>query len=812
MTGVQRIHAQRRHGRRIGRIALAVVIVTAAGGMGSAHAGAVRPDAPGPSFSISEFQPGLHATNRGAPADHAAYGGKVVAVDVADSTNELAVAAAESGGVFTTRDSGHTWVHADGLPPARLGDVRYAPGNSSVMIVTTQATGDARNPGGIWRSADAGSTWAPEGQRLCGADYNAWGIALNRDPSSGNIYVGTDCGIAASADQGVTWKLASPGPGLKVHSLIARGGTVDACVDTATGPGGGHYRYQFDGSNLTRQTGPDAIHPPVGRVPGSGCASEFGQIEPVVHDLTSAPQEPDVLLAMAAGASCALALYESDNGGQSWTRLFDDCDALPFIPWVSASPSSDGDPQHFDVYYSNKFRTHRITCTALVATPRCGSPVGSSVILSTAHPDHQGLGFAPGASCPRYLASDGGVQASLDCGMTYQMAAGSGAANGDFNALQLYDVTGEIFADHTDLYFGTQDNDVWASRDQGTTWPTEINGEFGLFQVPRIATTGSEFVTFTDGINLIGPAGLAGCANVLPSACSAWNNPPGPAAVGASGSGVASAPYVVGPGTYVQWTEPDSSKPLNQLNITTDFGTTWRAIPGAQVTGILMDRPFITGPVADPTIYQAFCTVCNSSPMSIQLKQIQFITRPFLSRANVRSANGILCPGSSVCLNTLGVFTNSPLGGFRNFQSPIGVDPNAVSHLIAADMAPGQKVMKTSRDGGLTWLVDRQLTDLVTDGGRFQFLTPNLGTEARIIAFDPTNGAHILVGTENAGIIASLDGGLTWSRVPGSERVTSVTAFFFNQRQFNPTTSQVLISTYGRGLWRLVLSGYLDTS
>ena len=51
---------------------------------------------------------------------------------------------------------------------------------------------------------------------------------------------------------------------------------------------------------------------------------------------------------------------------------------------------------------------------------------------------------------------------------------------------------------------------------------------------------------------------------------------------------------------------------------------------------------------------------------------------------------------------------------------------------------------------------------------------------------------------DDAGIIASYDGGTTWSVVSGSDRTNAVTSFAFDQ-----TRDYVLVSTYGRGLWRL---------
>ena len=74
------------------------------------------------------------------------------------------------------------------------------------------------------------------------------------------------------------------------------------------------------------------------------------------------------------------------------------------------------------------------------------------------------------------------------------------------------------------------------------------------------------------------------------------------------------------------------------------------------------------------------------------------------------------------------------------------------------------------------------------------------GSQARVIAYDPGNSQHILVGTDQAGIMASANGGATWSALPGTSAAPAITSFFFDDR-----TNVVYVSTYGRGLWKLTV-------
>jgi len=145
------------------------------------------------------------------------------------------------------------------------------------------------------------------------------------------------------------------------------------------------------------------------------------------------------------------------------------------------------------------------------------------------------------------------------------------------------------------------------------------------------------------------------------------------------------------------------------------------------------------------------------------------------------------------------------IGTFPNawhWYSVFAVDPNNSQHLIAAD--GGSNKMVVSTDGGVTWSPDNLLTNLVTNFGEFDFTASCVDivcfTQATNIAFDPSNGNRIFVGTRQAGIFASLDGGATWGMLRGSNLVPNVSSFFFDEVQ-----NDVIISSYGRGLWKLDL-------
>jgi uncharacterized repeat protein (TIGR01451 family) len=213
----------------------------------------------------------------------------------------------------------------------------------------------------------------------------------------------------------------------------------------------------------------------------------------------------------------------------------------------------------------------------------------------------------------------------------------------------------------------------------------------------------------------------------------------------------------------------------------------WSAVPGASTTLQLVDHIFVSGPPASPTIYQQV----RHSDGNVGLIKI----------TGVLSGTAIITNADSG-LGNIG-FWSMGQASWR-WAQVFGVDPNNPNHLMAADDSVNE--MMVSTDGGGTWVPDAHLTDLVTGFGQFHFSQtsttfPGITTEAHAIAFDPADGNTILVGTEQAGIMVSTDGGTTWGVIAGSNAIPAVSSFFFDEVQ-----KDVFASSYGRGLWMLDLT------
>lgn len=319
-------------------------------------------------------------------------------------------------------------------------------------------------------------------------------------------------------------------------------------------------------------------------------------------------------------------------------------------------------------------------------------------------------------------------------------------------------MTGQVHPSSTDVYFSTQDNDIWASSDSGASYPYWTNNEGFNIQLAHAAPSPTSLYA----------TACSACERQFFDAYfqtrRVWNDAPG-----ATGDPVLVA------GTT--WLQPAGS--ILERNTNVDVPASWQAVPGVTLpadVGFGYDIPVVVGPANDPTVY-----IAGSRGAGWGLIRIRGVlgTSPAVTDADVG----------------LGHLANA---GSNKLTSIFAADPANPNHLIAAEDT--DNVMKVSTNGGASWTVDQRLTDLVTAHGTLAFALDLNGAQVHSIAFDPTNPRRIFVGTEAAGIIASDDSGQTWNVLPGSKAIPIITSFFVDEGH-----NTVLVSSYGRGLWKLAM-------
>lgn len=397
---------------------------------------------------------------------------------------------------------------------------------------------------------------------------------------------------------------------------------------------------------------------------------------------------------------------------------------------------------------------------------------------SVDHADPADLAFDAAGREPILLATDGGLHTSSDGGATWTQAS---AYRAGYNALQITEVLGQFAITtgtnlHLDLYYATQDNYIFASSDGGRTWPASACCEgFFLRGARGPLNHASMKITFVS----CGP-----CANQIADPHLARVNAfPVPPDDDGQNDGAEGNPIFIRPGHYVQRTVNNDTAPtISVFKLTQSTGGSWTtkfSIP-QPVSGLAA----VVGDPTDPTLYQAVVRP-GLTPDGLTRLGLTKITDLYGSgQATVTDADGI-------GLGALGIFPTQFAWYVVFAASP--ADPN---FLIAPDIEDNR--MKISTDGGFSWRPIDELTRLVTRDGTIRFRDREF-TAVSNIAFSPVNASHILVGTVQGGIVRSTDRGTTWRGLAGTEMLPRISSFFFEDE------AHVIVSTYGRGLWRLNL-------
>lgn len=698
-------------------------------------------------------------------------GGRAVAIAVMPGSDPVMLVASETGGLFRTEDGGQTWTHVDALPSWRVRDVEFSPSNGNIVLATTEDDFLTEPNGGIWRSTDGGRTWSrpagavPPASPRCTDRPSAWGISFHRNSTI--IAVGTDCGVAIGSGQGASWTHVVPNPTVpvgprrrqnRVHSVLSLPGArlYVAGVD-------GIHRSADGGGTWVRSTG----------------APTGGQ-DGVVHGLAASPFNVDHVFLVARTPDENNVLFLSTDAAGTWTRISSGDANPPRAGFVRIARTAPPPGTSFEVYFGGGVRVRRASFVD-------GAPPTAATafqVVTVDHADPSDVAFSLNGITPILVATDGGVHRSRDGGATFSL---TGSGPNGYNALQITEVTGQLVSTepHTDLYFATQDNMIWGSPDGGVTWPGSICCEGFHVRVARRANGhGAGIVTG----GRCGPPCRSWLADAHLANSRQWPNAPDGDAINteADDQGI---PFLIRAGIYVQRVaNNDVDPPEHHLMLTTNTGASWadRGVIPASLVG-----PWLVsgGETADPVVYSAVRrdgVNADGSPR-LGLVRIENVFPPAALQV-VEAGDG---------LESLGTFPTM-FAWYRVF----GVDPSDPNRLLAPDLGAG--VMKSSRDGGQTWTVETELTDLVTSGGQQRFSYSDGFTLVTAVAWDPDNSCHVLVGTAQNGIVRSADGGDTWERIDGSRRITNLSRFFVE------TPNRVRVSTYGRGLWRLSVPRALE--
>lgn len=352
---------------------------------------------PNPALIWRDLNPSRSNTHGLSP--NAASGGRVNGL-AASTDKSVMFAASEWGGLYRSTTAGRTWDHVRGHLPMATWQVAVDPSNLRKVYATSFYDGRVASLAGVNVSADGGNTWVHPASAAPPAGFcadssraqnpSAFGIAIDRARPS-RVLVGTNCGLMASADAGVTWRYVypeTPGTAVDVWSIVVHGtGIIDICGEL------GHSR-SIDGGRTWSRSGER-------RLPPGRCS------------ITASPLAPDHLMATLADT-----IYHSLDGGRVWRPL----DSLIRSPdgeagRIASIAVNDRSGPNFDVWYGYG-HLYRGICTATRCPygSRPGDTLKAWTELGTSAGAHLDVGvvlFDPAATvdaCPLLLSNDGGIE------------------------------------------------------------------------------------------------------------------------------------------------------------------------------------------------------------------------------------------------------------------------------------------------------------------------------------------------------------------------------------------------------------------
>ncbi len=234
-----------------------------------------------------------------------------------------------NGGVWKSDDYGRTWTPIfDHESTQSIGAIAVAPSNPNIIYVASGEglhRPDLSVGNGIYKSTDAGKTWTHLGLR---DGFQIPALAIDpRDPNRvfaavlGHPYgPNEERGLFRSTDGGQTWQ--------KVISKDENTGASDVEIDPSNpdvvyasmweareGPWEDNNEFNGTGGGLFKSTDGGATWHPL----SNGLPKDLSQIYVAI-----APRDSRRLYATIAIASGPLAVYRSDDAGESWSKATDD--------------------------------------------------------------------------------------------------------------------------------------------------------------------------------------------------------------------------------------------------------------------------------------------------------------------------------------------------------------------------------------------------------------------------------------------------------------------------------------------------------
>ena len=396
-------------------------------------------------------------------------GGRSAAVTGITGNGNVFYQGATGGGVWKTTDAGESWVNiSDGFFGGSIGAVDVADSDNNIIYASggeKTVRGNVSHGYGIWKSLDAGETWAyvglKEAQYIPRLRVHPDNPDLVYAAALGHLFgPNEERGVYRSEDGGETWE--------KILYVSADAGACDLVLDPVNpriiyastwrvrrtpyslesgGPGSDLWKSKDGGDTWEKLTGKEGMpERPIGIIGVSLSAADHKKI----YALIEAPEG---------------GLFVSNDAGENWRRVNDDR-SLRQRAWYYTRVNVDPDDEN-TVYVLN------------VGFHKSTDGGRSFERIRTPHGDHHDLWIDPLDSRVMAVADDGGVQVSHDGGDSWSTMMNQPTA-------QFYRVTTDEHFPYR-IYGAQQDNSTVRIESQsfgygGITednWESTAGGESG---------------------------------------------------------------------------------------------------------------------------------------------------------------------------------------------------------------------------------------------------------------------------------------------------------------------------------------------
>ncbi|MEW6128142.1 MAG: hypothetical protein AB1757_13965 [Acidobacteriota bacterium] len=668
--------------------------------------------------------------------------------------------AGANGGIHKTTNGGTTFrAIFENQAVYSIGAIAIAPSDTNVIWVGT-GEGDPRNSAsfgnGVYRSTDAGETWKylglPDSERIKRIRIHptdpdtAWVAALGHAWGANE-----ERGVFKTTDGGKTWK--------KVLYIDQDTGCSDLDIDSQN-PRilyAGMYTFRRKAWHFTSGGGATALYQSkdggetwtkltngLPRTPMDRIGIAVARSNPnIVYMITETKSEGN--------------LFRSDDRGATWRSVYDNPN-INFRPFYYSDIRVDpNDPERL---YS---------LSGSLSMSGDGGRTFNN-LAQNVHGDHQSLWIDPANSNRILSGSDGGFQISNDKGRTFEIFK-------NLVLSQFYHITYDMRRPFYYVYGGLQDNGNWVGPSatnfregiRTDDWAT-VSGGDGFFAVPEL-----------DEPNIIYSDSQGGTISVIDTN-TGWsrNINPYPKEVGSTGGQISDYKY------RFNWNPPIVRSPHDPKTIyfggnvlfkTANRGQSWEVLSGDLTTNDKSKQQSSGGQVVtDNTAAEFHCTILTIAESPVQKGVIWVGT----DDGNIQITKDHGKTWTNVVANIKGLPANSYVPMIDASPHDAGTAFVAVDRHRDDDFSP--HAFKTT-DYGQTWSA----------------IQGNLPAKAyvHVVREDPKVKNLLYAGTE-LGVFASWDGGASWVSIRNNLPPVAV-----NDLAIHPRENDLIIGTHGRGAWIL---------